>query len=240
MAESVLLPDKSVFQVRRRQARRRRLRRGIVIGLVAAVILTLAWLVGFSAVLSVQKVEGDGVTLVSADDVITAAAVPVGTPLIRVSQAAVAERVTAALPEAEAVTISRRWPNTLVIHVTERAIVYQVVYGGAYHWVSADGLKFHTTPDAQPVPIAVVPVDDQKLLADVAIVVQALPAALALHLASITALTADSITLYLDDGRQVMWGSAEQSDLKAQVIVPLMNVPGTVYDVSAPSNPAVR
>ena len=41
------------------------------------------------------------------------------------------------------------------------------------------------------------------------------------------------------DNARVVWGSADQSALKAQVIVPLLQQKGTVYDVSAPSNPTV-
>ena len=240
MADSTLYPDKAVFQVRRHQARRRRLRHGVVIGLVAAIALALSWIVFFSPVLAVRQVAVEGVSLISADAVIAAAAVPEGTPLIRVSQSAVAQRVTSALPEVEKVEVSRRWPGTLVIHVTERTIVFQVVDAGGFGWVSADGTVFHISPDAQPVPTATVGIEGPKMLSEIATVVAALPDSLSPFVASIIAPTADSITLQLSDGRQIMWGSAEQSDLKAQVIVPLLTVPGQVYDVSAPSNPAVR
>ena len=240
MADSALYPNKSVFQVRRHQTRRRRLRRGIVIGIVAVIALSLSWIVFFSPVLAVRQVAVEGVSLITADDVSAAAAVPEGTPMIRVGQSVVAQRVTSALPEVEKVAVSRRWPGTLVIHVTERTIVFQVVDAGGFGWVSADGTVFHVSPDAQPVPTVTVGVEGPKMLSDVATVVTALPDSLAPFVASIIAPTADSITLQLTDGRQIVWGSAEQSDLKAQVIVPLLTVPGTVYDVSAPSNPAVR
>jgi len=146
----------------------------------------------------------------------------------------------AALPEVGSVIVTRHWPGTLTIRVTERSIVFQVVDAGGYGWVSADGTVFHVSPDPQPVPTATTGVEGQKMLAAIATVVVALPTDLVSHVASVFAPTADSITLQLDDGRQIMWGSAERSDLKAQVVVPLLTVPGTVYDVSAPSNPAVR
>ena len=208
--------------------------------LVVGLGLAAYWLIGFSSLLAVRQVQVDGVSLVSADDVRAAAAVPAGQPLARVDEEAVAARVTAALPAVAAVKITRHWPSTLVITVTERVAVYQVSAAGAYNWVSADGVVFHTSADAQPVPSAIVALGDQTLLRDVATVVAALPAELAGHVLWLAAPTRDSISLQLDGDRQVVWGSAEQSDLKAQVIVALLNVPGHVYDVSAPAHPAVR
>jgi len=208
--------------------------------LVVVVAAGLVWLVGFSSVLGVNRVQVTGASLVGADQVTAAAAVTPGTPLARVDSKALAARVTAAIPEVASVTVSRHWPNTLVIHVTERAIVYQIQLGGVYQWVDATGTVFHSSDDAQPVPVALIDTSDQQLMADVAAVVSALPADLLPHVQSVSAVTRDSITLSLDDGRQVVWGSADQSALKAQVLAPLLNVPGTVYNVSAPDNPAVH
>ncbi len=59
-----------------------------------------------------------------------------------------------------------------------------------------------------------------------------------------TAATADDVTLELAGGAQVVWGSAEDSALKATVLAALMRAapPDTVsqYDVSAPSSPVTE
>ena len=44
----------------------------------------------------------------------------------------------------------------------------------------------------------------------------------------------------LGGGVRVIWGSAEQSELKAQILTRLMAGDHRVYDVSAPSTPTVR
>ena len=67
-----------------------------------------------------------------------------------------------------------------------------------------------------------------------------LPAPLLERLATVRAETPDSIELDLADGIVVVWGSAEQSARKAQVLVALMKQPGRVYIVSAPDAPAIR
>jgi len=228
------------FQIRRQQSRRRRVRRTLLAVLIALVVVGLVWLVGFSTVLGINRVQVTGASLVSADQVAAAAQLVPGMPLARVDSKALAGRVTAAIPEVASVTVSRHWPNTLVIHVSERVAVYQVLTGGNYQWVDATGDVFHTSPDAQAVPVVTVDTTDQQLVRDVATVVTALPADLSPDVASITAATRDSITLDLNDGRQVIWGSADQSELKAQVIDPLLKQPGSVYNVSALANPAVH
>lgn len=233
------MPDRG--DVRGRMAKRARGRRILVAGFVAVLVGLLVWVIGYSPVLSVRQVRVDGTDIVPIADVITAAAVPMGQPLAQIDCNEVAARVTAALPGVASASVSRHWPSTLVIHVTERVIVYQIAVGGGYDWVSKDGVVFHSSSQKQDVLVASVGISDQTLLADVATVVAAIPDSLMPQVQGISASSRDSIKLALDGGRQVVWGSAEQSDLKAEVIVVLLaNVPGKVYDISAPSNPAVR
>jgi cell division protein FtsQ len=52
--------------------------------------------------------------------------------------------------------------------------------------------------------------------------------------------TVDQISLALTGGKTVVWGSADQSELKAEVIGPLLKQPGSVYDVSAPGQPTIK
>jgi len=50
----------------------------------------------------------------------------------------------------------------------------------------------------------------------------------------------DQIQVQLSDGDTVVWGSAEQSQLKAQVLSVLLSQEASVYDVSAPHAPTTR
>jgi cell division protein FtsQ len=47
----------------------------------------------------------------------------------------------------------------------------------------------------------------------------------------------DSLTLTLQDGREVRWGSAAQTERKVQVLSVLLRRPAQVYDVSVPAQP---
>ena len=50
----------------------------------------------------------------------------------------------------------------------------------------------------------------------------------------------DRIEIQLSDGDTIVWGSAEQSQVKAQVLSVLLSQEASVYDVSAPHAPTTR
>ena len=50
----------------------------------------------------------------------------------------------------------------------------------------------------------------------------------------------DAITISLTDDRTVLWGSAEESELKSEVLGTLLQMEARVYDVSAPLYPTTR
>ena len=47
----------------------------------------------------------------------------------------------------------------------------------------------------------------------------------------------DEIELVLANGRRVVWGSAEDSEAKAEVLAVLLKRPGNQIDVSVPGRP---
>ena len=49
-----------------------------------------------------------------------------------------------------------------------------------------------------------------------------------------------SITLTLNDGRTVVWGTTDRTDEKAEKLAALLTQPGRVYDVSSPDLPTVK
>jgi cell division protein FtsQ len=75
-------------------------------------------------------------------------------------------------------------------------------------------------------------------------VVRSLPADVRAQLTRVTAATADDVRLELAGGASVVWGSAEDSALKATVLARLVGAapPDSValYDVSAPTSPVTE
>lgn len=223
---------------RRRDRRRRWLWIGIA-ALVLALVAGASWLVLGSDVLGVRRVEVTGNTIVNADDVRRLAEVPPGTPLARVDLDAVATRV-AGLPPVKTVTVARVWPQTITIQVVERTPLFAIETAGGY-WIADDqGVVFRSAAASDDLMVASTPQGDPRLIKDLATVLGALPNGLRSRVKQVSADTVDSIVLHLSGTTRVVWGSADQSDLKAQVIVPLLKQPGSVFDVSAPANPVVR
>lgn len=220
--------------------RRRRWLGGLVALLLLALLGAAGWLVGFSKVFAVRHVEVTGVTTLSSDQVRTTAAVPMGVPLVRQHLDAVAQRV-AGLRVVRSVVVSRRWPDTVHVAVTERTARLAVAQPGGFVLVDDQGQAYLSVTSA-PAAVAIAEVDpaNAALLTRVAAVAQALPVDLRRRVRAITALTPDSITLKLTDGDVVLWGSAEESELKSQVLRALLKRPATRYDVSAPHSPALR
>lgn len=219
-------------------------RRRTVLGaaLAALAVLVVAiWVVGFTGVLGVRQVTVTGVRALSADQVRAAAGVPDGRPLARVDTGAVAGRVRG-LAGVERVAVTRSWPGTLRITVTERRGVALADRGDALWLVDPDGVVFQRLSDHPKLPILrISPVGPDNAEVRAALTaVTALPPGLLAHVSEVRAPTAEQVTLYLSGNRTVRWGGADDSKAKASVLTALLSRPGTYYDVSTPSVVSVR
>lgn len=225
---------------RRRELRRRRIRIVLALVLVAALLIGGGWLVGWSSVLAARTVKVVGVERLSQDEVVQAAQVPLGQPLARVDVDAIARRVAALRPVAT-VHVGRGWPQTVTIQVTERTAVFALTSGGAGQVVDASGIVFAPSgPHDKDLITAQTGSTDVQLLADVAVVIKALPPALKARTQSIRADTRDTIKVNLTKGDTVEWGSADESSLKGEVALALLKHKGSVYNVTVPAHPTIR
>lgn len=241
MTDTDLLEAQRRFERRQRSARLRG-RLPWVLGTVVLVLgILTGWLVYFSSVFAVSGVRVEGVSTVSEQVVIEAAAVPDGEPLARVDLAAIARRVRAVPAVAEA-RATRSWPDEVVITVTERVAVVAVSFGLGFDLVDATGTRFrHVSDRPAGLPQAVVSGPRRDVTTrSVVTVAAALPDDLRARVRSIAAASPDSINLHLGGGVRVVWGSADQSDRKATVVVALMRRDAKVYDVSAPDSPVTQ
>lgn len=235
--------------LREQRRRRRRVRVAGVAVLVLLLVAGLAYLLGWSSVLSVSRVEVSGLVLLSEDEVLEAGGVPVGRPLARVDTEAVQAHVAALAPVRE-VEVRRAWPDAISIEVVERTPVLVVEVDDGLTLVDADGVSYATVPKlpagvtADDVVAATVSAESNEerteLLADLATVVGSLPPELREQVEGIGADSTDTIELNLSEDRTLRWGSAEDSALKAEVALVLLENDGETYDVSVPSHPSVE
>lgn len=211
-----------------------------IVVVVLAAVGAATWVVGFSSVLAAREVRVSGADVVSAEDVREAAAVPLGTPLVRLDLDAIHDRVAALAPVAE-VRVERAWPDAVTVTVTERAPLFAVRQddGDRLVLVDAGGTAYLEVAEA-PAGMIVAEVPDRAVLPEVASALAQMPTALLDQVDTVSARTVDSIELSLDGGRTLVWGNAELSAQKAAVATVLLEQPGKRYDVSAPDRPAVR
>jgi cell division protein FtsQ len=214
-------------------------RRVVLLLVLVALVGGAGWLVFVSSVLAVERVEVSGVHTVPATRISRAAAVPLGEPLARVDVDRVRERVED-VPVVARADIGRSWPHTVSVEVVERTPVAVVRTGGALRLTDAEGVMFRTvaSPRKRLPVVAVSP--DAQTLPEAAAVVSELPRPLARRVSHVEAPTIDSIELRLRDGRSVVWGSAESSQLKAEVLESLLRRRASVYDVSVPGAPTLQ
>ena len=239
--------DTTTVRSRRAFARRRWARRWlrwryvVLTLLLVALVAAAVWLLFFSRTLAVQTVEVSGESTLSSTRIREVAQVPEGEPLALVDLAAVEARVQA-LAEVRDAAVTRHWPDTVTVDVEERTPVAVVEIGGQLRGLDVEGVvfrEFRSVPAG--LPRVETPVDTSRdALREAAAVVSALPGDIAGRVDHVEVSTVDQISLALRDGRTVVWGSAEQSDIKAEVLVALLEQPGATYDVSVPGQPTVR
>ncbi|SDR70568.1 cell division protein FtsQ [Nocardioides scoriae] len=232
------------FARRRHQGRRRLLRHVALVVVVALVVGLGAWAVLFSSLLTARGAEVVGAGDLSPSRVESAADVPTGTPLARVDVGAIRTRVEA-IPGVRSADVSRSWPHTVHIEVTPRTPVAVLERGDTLRALDADGVVFGSyakRPRGLPLVEAAASADDEALV-EAAGVVASLPEDVAARTATVEVGSVDEISLVLTSGRRVVWGSAEQSATKADVLaVVLPKLPKDVeeIDVSVPGRLTTR
>lgn len=214
----------------------------------AAVMLAatgvLGWLVFYSDALAVNTIEVQGAHALSVATVKDVLAIPDGTPLARVDLSA-AEAALENITQIESAIVTRDWPSTLVVEITERTAVAAVELDGTTWLVDRFGIRF---AQVSVVPEGVVSLQvtaagrEEQATAAAIEVLQALDPGIRGVLIQITASSPTSIELELTDHRTVLWGGPENSVRKSQILTGLLagGVLGTVYDVSSPTSAVVR
>ncbi|WP_320067064.1 cell division protein FtsQ/DivIB [Micromonospora sp. RTGN7] len=229
-------PSTRRFMARARQRRMRAaLPWAVAVG-VAALAALVAWTVLGTGLFGVREVRVEGAQLVTPVQVREAAAVPDDHPLSRVDLAAAARRIGGLAP-VERVTVSRDWPDTLVVRVVERTPAAVVPQGQAFAVVDRSGVVFRSLP-RQPEGLPVIRVgspgpDDPGTRAGLE-VLAALTPQLRAQLVEVTVEGLARISLTLRGDRTVVWGDATRAADKARVATALLGREADTIDVSAP------
>jgi cell division protein FtsQ len=213
----------------------------LVAVLVAIVGIALALVLYFTPAMSARTIVVTGIGAVTREEVLDAARVQPGTPLLQINTSQVAERV-AAIRRVASARVQRQYPSALRISIVERVPLVVKDFPDGPHLFDRDGVDFATGPPPPALPYIDVadPGPTDPATRGVLQVLIALRPEVLSQVGRIAAPSVASITLTLGDGRVVIWGTTDRSDEKAEKLGALLTQPGHTYDVSSPDLPTVK
>ena len=201
-----------------------------IVAIVAAG--ALVWVVCFSSVLVISKVEVTGVSGIRVNRVLDAADVPIGLQMARLDTAQVRAGIET-LPWVRAAAVVRSWPRGVVLVVEPREAA--ALLEGSQAALDPSGAVFVPPEPLEP-GLPTVRGDGVGLVTAMR-VLGTIPPELLSRVALASATTRDDVELILDSGIVIRWGSAERPLLKARVLKALMKTRARVYDVASPELP---
>lgn len=208
---------------------------------LTAITVALGLILYFTPVMSARSIIVTGTAAVTRDEVLDAANVQSGTPLLQINTDRVADRV-AAIRRVASARVQRQYPSALRITIVERIPVVVKDFPDGPHLYDRDGVDFATAPPPPALPYIDVDNPGPPDLATKAAlaVLTALRPEVAAQVGRIAAPSVASITLTLADGRMVVWGTNDRTEEKAAKLAALLTQPGRTYDVSSPDLPTVK
>ncbi|MEU9183526.1 FtsQ-type POTRA domain-containing protein [Streptomyces sp. NPDC048484] len=229
--------------------------RTLIILMVCLALLCagVSWVLYGSRWTRVESVSASGTRVLTPAQVVEAADVPVGSPLISVDTDVIEAGLLRKLPRIDLVDVDRSWPHGIRLKVTERIpvlVTENTGKGGKYVEVDAKGVRYATVSRApQGVPTLELNVSRSaglrrfgadRLVREAVRVARSLPAAVTRATQVVKVRSYDSISLELSGDREVDWGSGEQGGSKAHTLTALMKAAPEArhFDVSVPTAPA--
>jgi len=226
-------------RVTARAARRRPSGKAVLFAVLGVAILAgMAWALLGPRLLVVRSVKVIGAgRAVSAAQVLAAAHVPGGLPLIRVDTGAIARQVEQ-IRQVQDAEVSKDWPSTVVITVTPRTPVFAVRVAGGYALVDRFGVSIRDVA-SQPAGLPLLNLSSpaaalggNPAVRAAAVVLTELPPQIARKVRDVSATSSSDVSLTLANGSVVVWGSTAQAKQKAKELTVLMHRHARSYDVS--------
>ncbi len=225
-------------------------RRRITFFVIAGSVLGLGIFIGvgvFSPLMSLQTITVVGAHRVDASAIIKDLQTQLGRPLPLVDTHSV-EATLMKQPLVKSYSTQSIPPHTLVVNIVERAPIGYLDTPQGFSLVDPAGVSIEVTSDRQ----RELPIIDVKGASPTAhgfpaavAVLSALPSRVRSQVDRVIATTTDDVSVILKGSHvRVIWGSPDQSSLKATVLATLMRAypphGGAIYDVSSPASVVVK
>jgi cell division protein FtsQ len=213
----------------------------IWVTLLSLLSVALGLVLYFTPLMSARALVIVGTGAVPTEEVVAAAAVQLGTPLLQMNTDEIADRV-AGIRRVASARVQREYPSAVRITISERIPVAFRDFPDGPHLFDRDGVDFVTAPP--PPGLAYLDVNnpgpaDPPTRAALQ-VLKALRPEVVAQVGRVAAPSVASITLTLHDGRTVVWGTTDRTQEKAEKLAALLTQPGRIYDVSSPDLPTVQ
>jgi len=205
-----------------------------------AIAAVAIWALLESSLFVVRSVTVTGSGDVPSAEVIRAAGIAPGTPLVRVNSAAVARRVER-LTQIRSARVSRHWPDSVVIAVTDRTPALAVASGTGFALVDEFGVVVSHAPRQPPGLVLLTPAPPLASLRGspavmaAATVLGQLPRQIRSEVTAVSATSPAAVTLHLRGGITVVWGSTSRAAVKAAELQILIGSGASFYNLSDPS-----
>jgi cell division protein FtsQ len=205
-----------------------------------AIVVVAVWALLGSSLLVVRSVTVTGNPGIPTAEVLQAAGIQRGTPLIRIAPAAVAARVER-INQVQSAQVSRDWPDSVVITVRERTPALAVPAGTGFALIDRFGVVVTqvTSPPSGMALLASPPANLASLRGSPAVaaavtVLHQLPPQIRRLVRGVYAPSAGAITLDLRNGSTVLWGGTGRAAAKAEELTILMRTKASFSDLSDP------
>lgn len=225
-------------------------RRKILLTVVFFLVLAaLGWVMFFSPIfaLTMSEVRVNGAKAFVSEDDIRAVITPhEGTPLARLNMSELGEDI-ARIPNVAEYVHTRRWPRGLTVSITERVPVAAIPRGDSFSLVDREAIEVDVVEELpDTIPLINIPGEDldERVLTTALAILEILPETVHEDIAKLTASTQDNVVLTLRDGVRVKWGSAQDSEVKVNVLEVLrpkaQELGKKTIDLSAPNLPIIK
>lgn len=234
MSTKVSVADKE--QDAPKRGRRRAL---FSLGVCVAVLAALAAAAPFTPVMPMRTIAVEGNHILSDERVEELAAIPAETPMGKVNLKDAANGV-ASDPWVKTVTVSRNWPSTIDVALSEHTAVAFVAESDGTHLIDEDGVDFLVAdPPPEAIELVNAPVEDPEAMADVVAIAASISNRARAAIAAIEVQPNNYVLRTVDDKR-ITWGASEDNENKSYALEAVLQMEGTEFNIVNPQLVGVK
>jgi cell division protein FtsQ len=242
---------------REKKRRERRRRQQITLAVVVLVVILFFFLFLFfirSSAFEIkkEKISISGIKNVKKAEVLKALNLPEGATIFTISTRELGKRILQN-PWVESVKVGRKFPNGLVIKITERKPLALIAFDDSTFLVDEEGFIIQAVSEDKAPQLPIIHDLDVKptkpgeriknnTLDNVLKILSSLPKSIYKKIKVISAPKVERITLYTDAGLEILFGSSKEIEKKVKVLSEILKKEEKLIfvDLRAPENPVVK